>query len=144
MNIHIKYVIGALLLAGPIGIRAQEANSYTIESTATSEVFQTRVLKVHHFIESGFEYLAYTVDWRGQEVVVFPSSTKEILKEGDIIRCTMRSKPMMVGEDQRAAITFSVLSPEISVSDTARLQTIATEVGRRRAMREEAVKSSKR
>lgn len=127
--------IAAIILASVVNTYAEEPKAYVAETTESSETFRSRILKVHHFTEADFEYLAYTVDWRGHEVVVVPFSADEILKEGDIIRCTMRAMPVKVGEGKKATITFSVHSSRGSAGSAVRIQAVADEVNRRRATR---------
>jgi hypothetical protein len=135
MNI-INYITMVLLMSSVLTVlRAEEPKTYVAETTASSETFRSRVLKVHHFIEADFEYLAYTIDWKGHEVVVYASSTDEILKEGDEIRCLMRSAPLKVGENKKAALTFSIITSPIAPRDDARLRAVAAEVNRRRVIR---------
>lgn len=132
----LKTTKAALLLIFASCAYAEEPKAaYVPETTTTSEVFRSRVLKVHHFIEADFEYLAYTIDWRGREVVVSATAIGEILKEGDTIRCMMRAMPVAVGEGKKAAITFSILSSGGGSTDAVRLQAVADEVRRRRAER---------
>jgi hypothetical protein len=131
----IKSRIVLLLLACALGLRAEEPKAYVSETIESSETFRSRVLKVHHFIEGDFHYLAYTVEWRGHEVVVTSSSADEPLKEGDTVRCTMRALPARVGEGKKSALIFSVLSSRPASADAARLQAVADEVNRRRAAR---------
>ena len=140
----LKTVTAALLLASAAHASAEESRSYVSESTATSEVFRSRVLKVHHFTEADFEYLAYTIDWRGHEVVVPAAPGAEILKEGDTIRCTMRATPVKTGEGTKAAIVFSIVSAGTTAADAARLQAVADEVNRRRAKRAEAAAAAEK
>jgi hypothetical protein len=130
-----KSRIVVIILTCFANLRGEEPKAYAPETTESSEIFRTKVLKVHHFTEADFEYLAYTIDWRGHEVIVVPFSADEILKEGDAIRCTMRAMPVKVGEGKKATITFSVLPSRTSASNAARLQTVADEVNRRRANR---------
>lgn len=136
-----KIRIIAMMLACVVSLHAEESKAYIPETTSSSETFRSRVLKVHHFTEADFEYLAYTIDWRGHEVIVVSYSTEHKLKEGDTIRCAMRASPVKVGEGKKAAITFSILSSNTTTSDGARLQSVADEVRRRQALRDAAENS---
>ena len=132
-----KLLITAMLgacLASLSAIGAEESKGYVPESTERSEIFKSRVLRVHHFIEGDLQYLAYTVDWRGHEVVISASNVDEILKEGDEIRCQMRSAPLRHGDGEKAGISFWIL-PARTSNDAARLKAVADEVNRRRAAR---------
>lgn len=132
----LRYWIAAVLAAVCLPVvSGEEPKAYVAETTSTSETFRSRVLKVHHFVEADFEYLAYTVEWRGHEVVVAAISTDEVLKPGDEIRCMMRSAPLAVGEGKKAAVSFSMVSSRVTSNDAARLKAVAAEVNRRRAQR---------
>ncbi|HSI07996.1 MAG TPA: hypothetical protein VK985_05350 [Rariglobus sp.] len=119
-----------------ISIRADEPKAYVAEITETSETFRSRILKVHRFVEGDLEYTAYTINWRGHEVLVPAGLTDQILKEGHEIRCLMSSKPFKVGGDKKASIGFSIISSRPDADDNeARLRENAAEVKRRRDMR---------
>ena len=136
MNIRTYISLAILTAPALVALRAaEETKGYVTETTASTETFRSRVLKVHHFTEADFEYLAYTVDWKGHEVLVPASFIDEILKEGDEIRCMMRSSPVKVGEGKRAVLTFSIISPRVASNDEARLRAVDAEVNRRRATR---------
>jgi hypothetical protein len=136
----------ALCLMCSSAIHAEDSKGYAPESTERSEIFKSRVLRVHHLIEGDLQYLAYTVDWRGHEVIVVATNVDEILKEGDEIRCQMRSAPLRHGDGKKAGISFWIL-PARTGNDAARLKAVADEVNRRRAAKEakaEATESEKK
>jgi hypothetical protein len=124
-----------LALPGFVAFGADTPKSYQAESSSSSETFRTRILKVHHFVEGDFQYTAYTVDWRGHEVVVPVLSTAEILKEGDEIRCQMRSSAVKAGDAEKGALSFSIVSTKTISGEQARLEAVAAEVMSRRAKR---------
>jgi hypothetical protein len=127
--------IAILAMSVPAFGQTEKSEGYVAESIATSETFRTRILKVHQFVEGDFEYAAYSITWRGHEVVVPALLGDPILKEGDEIRCVMRSSPSKVGGDQKTSISFAIVSSRASGNDEARLRAVAAEVNRRRAER---------
>ncbi len=137
-------ILACLIFASTI--HAEDSKGYVPESTERSEIFKSRVLRVYHLIEGDLQYVAYAIDWRGHEVVVSATNVDEILKEGDEIRCQMRSAPLRHGDGKKAGISFWIL-PARTSSETARLKAVADEVNRRRATRQnntEATESEKK
>jgi hypothetical protein len=131
-------ILACLVFASTI--QAEDSKGNAPESTERSKIFKSRVLRVHHLVEGDLQYVAYTIDWRGHEVVVSSTNVDEILKEGDEIRCQMRSAPLRHGDGKKAGISFWIL-PARSSSEAARLKAVADEVNRRRATREKSTEA---
>lgn len=119
----------------PLFGQAEKTEGYVSEGIASSETFRTRILKVHQFVENDFEYTTYTITWRGHEVALPAPLGFSPMKEGDEIRCMMKSSPLKVGGGAKASISFSIISSQASSNDDARLRAVAAEVHRRRAER---------
>ena len=118
-----------------------QTSAYKSEATALTEVFSTKILKIYQAESEAGEFVAYVVDWRGQEVIVVPVSRMpgEVPKKvGDTLRCTMRSSIVPVDRSEKGRLSFSYGD---ALSEAARLETIASEVRQRRAERDAAAKA---
>ena len=134
MNTLFKLLSISLIFASAIcTVRAEDAKAYVPETKASSEVFQTRVLKVYHITEGDLEFLSYVIEWRGHEVVVIPRSAKEIYKEGDTVRCMMRAAPAKITDGQKVPVTFSIFPSKTSAEEAARIQAVTDAVNPRPA-----------
>ncbi len=135
--IRIASTVTALLAfaLGPRSLAAPPA-SYTPESRSSVEIFTSPVLKVYAFQEGDVAYHAYVVQWKEHEVVVTPSAGLEAKRYtvGDTIRCQMIQFAHRKGDQTRPRVSFSIVGD--SGDESARLEAIAEEVRRRRALRE--------
>ncbi|ACB73952.1 hypothetical protein [Opitutus terrae] len=127
-------------------LHAEVSSDYVVEAKSASETFTSKVLKVYSFSAENIDYVAYVVNWRGHEIVVTPGfmPAGKALGVGDPIRCTMHhfSRPSGLA---RVAFTMAPsvgeapgLLPDPAHEQT-RLDAIAAEVERRRAIRQEAL-----
>ena len=137
MKSHIIYS-AILALFFTASTSAEEPPGYIAETMESSETFRSRILKVHQVVEGDLEFAAYTVSWRGHEIVIPAPMGVDVLKEGDEIRCLMKSTPYKVGGRKRGMMSFSIISSRARADDEARLRAVAAEVNRRRAERAKA------
>ena len=135
--IRIASMVTALLAlaTGPGSLAAPPA-TYTPESRSSVEVFTSPVLKVYALQEGDVAYQAYVVQWKEHEVVIIPSAGPEAKRYavGDTIRCQMTQFVHRVGDQARPRVSFSMVGD--SGDERARLEAVAEEVRRRRALRE--------
>jgi hypothetical protein len=109
-----------------------QSSAYKTTATSSTEVFSTKILKVYEAHSQEGVYIAYAVDWRGQEVIVTQSATKEPLKVGDEIECTMTSPLLSIESGKKATLRFAIGNTS---HDAERLEAIRSEVKRRRDAR---------
>ena len=131
-----------LLLVSSVGLAfCAEPSSYKLESSSSSEIFSTKILKIYQAEADTGTYVAYVVDWRGQEIVVTPSSFSlphVALKVGDIVRCSMRTSAVLPGSNKRASLSFAI----VTAPDTESLEAFMIAARERREKREAALKDN--
>lgn len=134
----------SLLLLGAALLRGEGTSNYAPESRSAFETFTTKVLKVYAFQDGDYEYVAYLVNWKDHEVVVTPlgsAASEAKLKEGDTIRCTMQQANHRIGDTNKSRISFYVASNLNTTDGVERLSEVASEVRRRRELREASMTS---
>jgi hypothetical protein len=130
-----------LLLSSAGWTFCAEPSSYKLESSSASEVFSTKILKIYQADADTGSYVAYVVDWRGQEIVVIPSSFSlphAPLKVGDIVRCSMRTSPIIPGSNKRTSLSFAIMT----APDTESLEAFIVAARERREKRDAALKNN--
>lgn len=144
----------AALGSGSI-VAAEENSDYVPESHAVTETFTSKVLKVYSLTEGEGEYNAYVVTWKGHEVVIpalagFDSRSSKTYAVGDQIRCRMQQTTHRSGDRRVSRIVFGLaldpgatgLAPADPAVEQARLEAIAAEVDKRRAIREAVLRET--
>jgi hypothetical protein len=118
-----------------------QTSTYKTETQTSNEVFSTTILKIYQAQGDDGTFTAYVVDWRGQEVVVLPSTVQTAepaLKVGDSVRCMMsRFSTRTDGSERGSRLRFSFFTA-VNPNDSERLEAIKEEVHRRRRLRESA------
>jgi hypothetical protein len=129
-----------LLFVSLVGFAfSAEPSAYKLESSSSSEIFSTKILKIYQVEMDASSYVAYVVDWRGQEIVVTPSIyslPQASLKVGDSVRCSMRTSLVVPGSNKKAYLSFDI----VPVADREHLEAVANEVRDRRERREASIK----
>lgn len=142
----------ALLLLVPAVSRGETSPDYVPEARSSFETFTSKVLKTYSFTEGEISYTAYVVTWKGHEVVVVPSGgrSEKKFEVGETIRCAMHQSTRQRNDKDISRIEFSLapgagaehtLMPVDVAGEQARLEAIAVEVERRRAIRQAALKA---
>jgi hypothetical protein len=136
------------LLIG-ISLGAEDKSGYTPESRTVSETFTSKISKVYSFQDGDFEYVALVVDWKGHDVVItaLPIGTANKRYEvGDTVRCMMSQMDSKVGGANKKRVMFSLLSSGTTLipnptpeDEIRRLEQIAAEVARRKALRDSEI-----
>jgi hypothetical protein len=108
-------ILFLLMLCAAVPSFAEGTASYTPESSSSSEIFASKIVKIYSFQDGDISYIAYVVVWKDHEIIVSPLPefvADSHFKVGDTIRCQMRQAHRRIGDQDMASVTFSiVLSP---------------------------------
>lgn len=139
-SLLMKLLILSLFAAFASSVGFAQTSSYQMQSSAHTEVFTTKVLKKYQAQSEQGAYVAYVVEWRGQEVIVVPTDSPDTKTEhavGDTITCMANvTTRTSAGKNETGKLKFYLGSPTGVPDEAARLDLIAAEVRKRRLLRE--------
>jgi hypothetical protein len=84
MKRHIAVIIGIIMISGS-AFAAQKQSKSAGMPAGGPETVEAKITKVYFAEDSGSKFLAYVVNWKGQEVVIMGTPMMSEKKVGDAI-----------------------------------------------------------